>query len=130
MIPEKNTDKTASERRNEMHEQVKTFCLHCLRLAEKLPESQVFDRVRKELVDSAIELIKSHRMNRRCSTNQLLLANMQQNILHQERNMLWLEVITELEPSLAQQAMPLWLEADKLISMMVSAHRKVLEKKS
>jgi len=103
----------------QLRDRTKKFAVDTIRLAKRLPNDRITNRIASQLTDSAGAVAAGYRAVCRARSRADFIYKLGNTIEEADESAVWLEILTEAELSPGSETAPLWSEADELVRILV-----------
>ncbi len=114
--------------KTELKNRLKQWAVSVVLFTKKFPHGVEFDAVRGQLVRCAPSAAANYRAACRGKSTPDFINKLKIVEEELDESMFWFEFVTALEPNLRSDVIPLYKEADELLSIIVSAIKTTRQK--
>ena len=104
-----------------MNDRTKKLGISVIKATKKFPNADEFYIIRKQIIRCSTSVGANYRASNRAKSNADIVNK--RKIVEEEcdETMYWLEVLVELEPRLREDIVPIWKEANEVLSIIVAS---------
>lgn len=103
----------------------KTFCLHCIQLAENLPNTYLSNHIKSQLIRSSTSVAANYRAAQLAQSKAAFVSKLSIVIEEADESQFWLEVMLECELNVSEDREKLEKESSELVAIFVSSRKKL-----
>jgi four helix bundle protein len=107
----------------------KKFCLECIKLTEKLPNSYLGNHIKGQLIRCSSSVATNYRAANLAQSTASFVSKISIVIEESDESLFWLEIINELRLIHSIERDKLEKEASELVAIFVSSRKKMQNRK-
>jgi four helix bundle protein len=117
------------EKERNLKKRTKRFCIDCVRLVEKLPNTFLGNHIKGQLIRSSSSVAANYRAANLAQSTASFVAKTSIVIEEVDESQFWLELIDDFNLIKSEQRSKLEKEASELTAIFVSSRKKLQNRK-